>query len=212
MKQILLLLSLIFSLSLNAQETELTNSTSRFNKAMQGLTVTASVGTGYYQDHSRQLGSLSLGELSIQYKTNAQLSFGLGTIGALLCDETYLDDEGNPVEDDDDNDGPEDPDDDMDEDGEEDCDDFDFGENVMGLATWQFSSQIPFFLRAGAGYSFNTKAPAYTVMLGYNQKLFGGLGLTGGIRYSDIVKTAKTRNFIAPIGGLKAELGLSWNF
>lgn len=187
-------------------------SSNLFNK----FTYTATVGTGYYQNNFKQLGRVSFGEWSIQYKANTRLSFGLGVLGSLLCDATVLDNEGNPVALDDDDDEDEDDEGDMDEPDDtddDDCnDDFELGNNLMGVLTYQLSEYLPLFIRSGAGYSFNVKAPVYSVMLGYNQNIIAGLGLTAGIRYSDIIETKSTPNFVSTVGGLKAEVGLSWNF
>ena len=53
-----------------------TNATGEFNK----FTYTATLGTGYYQNNIKQLGRVSFGEWSIQYKTNSRVSFGFDVV------------------------------------------------------------------------------------------------------------------------------------
>ncbi len=83
----------------------------------------------------------------------------------------------------------------------------------MGSITFKFSKKVPFFVQAAGGYSFGSNAPAYSAMIGYNQKIFKGLGIIGGIRFSDVLhqKPVDAVN-MAPSSGIRAELGLSWNF
>ena len=84
---------------------------------------------------------------------------------------------------------------------------------LMGIFTYKISEKVPFFVQAAAGYSFGSKAPAISAMIGYNQKIFKGLGIIGGIRYSDILRSKPADAVsMAPSSGIRAELGLSLNF
>ena len=83
MKHLLFILMLAFSFNLHAQgdltgTAPTTAPSSKFSNLVNKFTVTATLGTGYYHDHTSQLNRLSLGELSVQYKSNSRLSFGLG--------------------------------------------------------------------------------------------------------------------------------------
>ena len=222
MKHIFILLISFVAFGLNAQMA--TNNVSKLADSGKRITITATAGTGYYHGNFSDLKHLSLGELSVQYRTGKRFSLGLGMLGSFICDKTVLDPEGNPTEyepdhhnghdphePDDVNDVSDDMDDPDDIDDYDHCDD-DFGENIMGILTYRLSDQVPFFVRAAAGYSFNSRSPAYSFMFGYNQKLFGGLALTAGIRYNDIISLSSTPNFVSPVGGVKGELGLSLSF
>ena len=83
----------------------------------------------------------------------------------------------------------------------------------MGGVTFKLSEKLPFFVQAAAGYSFGSKAPAYTAMIGYNQKIFAGFGIMAGVRYSDVLHQLPVgaESVVSP-AGLKVELGASWNF
>lgn len=221
MKPLLFLLSLAFAASLPAQELHTASiqpaAPENLSPLLNRISVTATLGSGYYSGNFSHLASITLGELSVNYKANPRFSFGIGTIGSLICGGSYYNSEGVLISgDDDDDDDESDDDDDMDEDDDMDddgCDDeFDLGDNLMSNFTYILSEKIPFFLQLGAGYSLKADTPVYSVLAGYNQKLFAGIGIRAGIRYSDIVKLANTRNYASPTGGVKAELGLSWNF
>ena len=232
MKKLLLLPALLFTLSLAAQELQTaelqTAQAGKFSTLLHKFSVTATAGTGYYHNRFADLGKLSLGELNLQYKVSPLFSFGIGIMGAIQNDLSYFNSEGVLVlgcNDDGDNDGdeieageiddPNDLDDIQEENedgGQNDCDDegeFEFGDNLMGNFNFHLPGKLPFFLQAATGYSFNSQSPAYSVMAGYNQKLFTGFGLLAGISYSDIISS---KNFVSKTGGIKAELGLSWNF
>jgi hypothetical protein len=173
-----------------------------------------------------------LGELTVNYKVNSHLFFGLGTMNNLsngnrgyynaeglfisLCnddDQDVADADGpdgpndeNGLNDPDGPNGPNDENEDCDEDGL-------FGKNLMGIITFKFSEKIPFFVQTAGGYSFSGNAPAYSAMIGYNQKIFAGLGIIGGVRFSDVLyKKPADAVKVTPSAGFKAELGLSWNF
>lgn len=230
MKQLLLLLAMVFTVSLSAQDlqTAATQAASvgKFSTMLHKFSVTAAAGTGNYTNSFNQLGKLTLGELSIQYKATPSFSFGLGTTGAVLNDLSYYnsegvlvpgctdDEEGDDLEMDD----PNDPD--SIEEGHQDGNDNEcdvegelglgnLRDNLMGNVTFRLPGKLPFFLQAMGGYSFGAQCPAYSVKAGYNQKLFAGLGISAGVRYSNIV--TKT-NYVSRTSGVKAELGLSWNF
>jgi hypothetical protein len=66
-------------------------------------------------------------------------------------------------------------------------------------------------VQLAGGYSFGHNAPAYSSMLGYRQNLLGGLGITAGFRYSDVLyKKPANAVKLAPSNGLRLELGLNW--
>ncbi|MBI1226624.1 MAG: hypothetical protein GC192_15430 [Bacteroidetes bacterium] len=231
MKKLLFLPALIFALSLSAQELpapELQPApTGKISTVLHKFSVTATAGTGYYHDRFSDLGRLSLGELSVQYKASRLFSFGIGTMGAIQKYRSYYNSEGVLVsgcnEGDDDGDeienGEMDDPNDLDniEEGHHDGDhnecghegEFDFGDNLMGNFTFHLPGKLPFFVQAATGYSFGSQAPAYSVMAGYNQKLFAGIGIMAGVRYSDVISS---KNYVSKSGGIKAELGLNWNF
>ena len=215
MKRLLFLLAFCFAIGqLHAQDTaiESQEKTPRFQKTVnfvQNFNVTATFGSGYYSDQLSQMGRLSIGELSVQYKVNPRFSFGIGMLGSVLCEDYYYDEEGNITEDEDDDDDYEE--DNYEDDDDDECED-ELGENLMGLFTYRMSENFPLFLQLGGGYSWNADAPVYSILLGYNQKVFQNFGILAGLRYSDAVNMGDLKNFVEPIGGLKAELGVSWNF
>lgn len=223
MKQLLFFLALALTSSLPAQDVQTVSPGSIASNSLPSLmsrfSIAASVGSGNYANHFNQLSEITLGELTVNYKVNPRFSFGIGTIGSPICGGSYYNSEGILVSGDDDGDDDDDPfeDDDPDDEGDDPdddgCDDdFGLGDNLMSHFTYVLSDKLPFFLQAGAGYSFKGGTPVYSALAGYNQKIFAGIGIRAGIRYSDIVKTANTKNYASPTGGIKAELGLSWNF
>lgn len=231
MKQLLLLFALFCLVQVQAQVAP-QGKTKAFS-ALNKWTISATAGTSSFSMEElktlnlRQIRQISLGELSIAYKMTERLSFGLGTMGSLnngsngyynaenqfisLCDD---DDDHDEPHDDDDHDM--DDHDDMhddDDDDDDDCDEDDIGQNLMGSVTFVLSDKFPLFVQAAAGYSFADRAPAYTTMIGYHQKLFAGFGIRAGIRMSDVLhqKPIDAVKLASPMG-IKAELGMSWNF
>lgn len=177
------------------------------------LSFTTSIGTPSFAINNfgavsgKTLGQISVAELNLSWKISDKMSLGLSGMGALgNCSEGYYNAEGKFVEleDDDDMDEIEDEN----EDGE--CED-DLT-NVLATFTYKFSDRIPIFIQAAAGYSVDKNAPAYSAMVGYYQKIFSELGITAGFRFSDVLqkKPSDAVNFTTK--GLKAELGVSWNF
>ena len=228
MKKIEFLLLLLFAacFSLQAQETEVspdaTNDKSSMN-ILKRLSVTATAGTGTYQGAFKDLKALSLGSFTVDYKLNSRVSFGLTTIAGMDCGQRFItNEEGLVTLIDNDDDDYDDEFEDESEDDDYDDNDFDdlfddifdddcgqFGDNVIGTVTYRLSEKVPFFVQAGAGYTFRSNVPTTTVMLGYNQKLFAGLGITAGVRYNQLIAN---KNTLKNTSGLKAELGLSWGF
>lgn len=225
--RIILLLCLSFcSIGLMGQDrsTESVGTTSpMYNYFLGRFAVTATAGTPSFATSDLKnvsLKNVSLGQLTISYKMNPKLSFGISTMGSLssakggyynaenkffsFCDDDDdLDDDPNEL-----------PDTDMVEDHDDDgCDEDGIGQNLLGTVTYTLSSKLPFFVQAGGGYTFAGKAPAYTAMVGYNQKLFAGFGVIAGVRFSDVLYQKPASAIRTTSGaGLKAELGLSWNF
>ena len=96
MKNIILLFPFLLSISLYAQNNTASvemnaNSAGKLQTAIQSVSFSASLGTGYYRTDLKSLRHTSLGELSVHVTPASRLSFGLGSIGALLCDRTVLD-------------------------------------------------------------------------------------------------------------------------
>ena len=110
-------------------------------------------------------------------------------------------------------------DDDDDDDYDDDDDDCGgcgqgFGQNILGSFQFQLSDKVPVFVRVNAGYSVTHRAPIYSAFIGYHQKIFSGLGLVGGFQVNDVVRLntpADALNQTSPLG-LKAQMGLAWNF
>lgn len=229
MRFLLLLCLSLCTLGLNAQDdsgAKLTNQKSgKLINTLNKFSVTATAGTNSFATSDlknltlNRLSDVSLGQLTVAYKMNSRFSFGISTMGNLSNAKSgyfnaenqffsYCEDD----DDDDDDDHDELDDDEMDDDDEE-CDDDDEVSNLMGTVTFKLSEKLPFFVQAGAGYTFAGGAPTYTTMIGYNQKIIAGVGIMAGIRYSDVLRQ-KPADAIRTISGagLKAELGLSWNF
>ena len=222
MKKLVLLLAFFSSYALMTQgQLEEVTASSFLNK----ISVTATAGTPTMAANEislKRFSNLSFSNLNISYKMNSRFSFGISTMNNLsrgkagyynaedqffrFCSEEEEDD-------DDDMDDDEDGEDENDDDDNEGCEDDDFGQNLMGTGTFLLSDKVPFFVQAAAGYSLSGKAPAYSVMAGYSQKIVCGLSLTGGIRFSDVLYNAPADALrTTTTAGFKAEMGLSWNF
>lgn len=231
MKRLLLFVALVCTVSLSAQDLPIgelqPGQNSKFSSMLGKISVTATAGTPTFamdelgKINFKKLSQVSLSNLNISYKMNPRLSLGVSSMNNLSNSTggyynaenqffTFCDDDDDGIEDDD---MEMDDDDGEDENEDGDCDDDEFGQNLMGTATYVLSDKLPFFVQAAGGYSLSGKAPAYSAMIGYNQKIFAGLGIMAGVRFSDVlhkkpadaVKTTST-------AGIKAELGLSWNF
>ncbi len=209
-------------------------------KSMSKFSITATAGTpsfAYNALNTSKAGDLlkpNLGELTIAYKMTPRLSFGISTMSGLnnrsagyfdqedqftpFCMEDDDDDEHEDEHDDDDDldDDPDDlDDDDIEEEHEDDddCDEGEFGDAIMGSATYKLFEKFPLFVQGAGGYSMVDGAPVYSAMIGYNQKVFAGFGIIAGVRYSDVLhKTPVLAKEVISPAGLKIELGASWNF
>lgn len=233
MKQLFLLLLLVGALGLQAQDNlpvgEPTDGKSPFlqlspkaSTLLNRFSLSATVGTPSFAFSElnslnlKKITQVNLAAVNLSYKMNKRFSFGisgLNNLGNYISG--YYDAEGKLVtfeHDDDDDDYEDEEEDDMDDDDDEDCDDDEIG-NLMGNVTVKLSDKFPIFVQAAGGYAFGQKVPTYSAMIGYNQKLFAGFGILAGIRYSDVIRQKPAgATGLSPSNGLKAELGLSWNF
>lgn len=234
MKKLLFLMVLFGTVNLSAQDLQMADTSpasgGKFSSMLGKISVTATAGTPAFaldklgKVNFKKLSQLSLSNLNISYKVNPRLSLGISSMNNLsnstggyynaenqfftFCNDDEDDDDG--IEDDD----MEIDDDDIEhEDEDGDCGDDEFGQNLMGTATFILSDKLPFFVQAAGGYSLSGNAPAYSAMVGYNQKVFAGLGIMAGIRFSDVLhKKPADAVKRTSTAGIKAELGLSWNF
>ncbi|HHH55036.1 MAG TPA: hypothetical protein ENK91_15340 [Bacteroidetes bacterium] len=101
-------------------------------------------------------------------------------------------------------------------DTEDDMDNTEIGNEAIPVVltiNYKFSDKFPMFLQAAGGYSFGQNKPVYSALLGYNQKIFKGLGVYAGIRYSNAqVKIPSDATNISPFDGMKFEIGSTCNF
>jgi hypothetical protein len=216
-----LLFMMLFTTVVSAQETtgEGQNAVHDFyhtklKPTLERYSFSVSIGTPSYPINQLELigenglRNISVAEINISRKINEKLSFGLSLMGALgNSKDGYYTTDGSYVEWDD---GEYEIDDDEDE--ENDLDAEDEPENIMGTFTYKISEKVPFFAQVAAGYAIERNAPAYSVMLGYDQPLFAALGLRVGVRYSDVLQKKPDNVVDFTTRGLKAEVGLSWNF
>ena len=163
----------------------------------------------------KHLSNIGIAEIGTAFKANSNFSFGISAMGGLgNCAEGYYDNEGVFIEfEDDDIDDDDDMDDDGGEDdGDEDECDGDEPESLMATATYTISENIPVFVQASAGYNFDSSAPAYSILVGYNQQIFSQLSISGGFRFSEVLINVPSDAQEFSRSGLKAEVGLHWNF
>ena len=158
-------------------------------------------------------GSFSLGALGIAYKLNGNITIGISALGTLgNCNSGYIDNEGNFISfyaDDEDED---DEQEEMDDQEDMDCDD-EWIDNVHGTVTVKFSDNLPLFVQVTGGYSISADAAAISALIGYNQKILSDLGAYFGVRYSDVFHSIPSGiTEVTSSSGIKAELGLTWNF
>jgi|GEM_PF-3950205 len=154
--------------------------------------------------------NIGIAEIGSAYKVNSKLSVGISLMGGLgNCLEGYFDTEGNFVEIDDDDD------DDLDDEGEDDDDDSECEseiEALMATVSYVLSDEIPVFIQGSLGYSIDDSVPAYSVMVGYYKEVFSQLSISGGIRFSETLIKVPNEALGFQRSGIKAELGLHWNF
>ncbi|MGI9543713.1 MAG: hypothetical protein ACR2MX_10670 [Cyclobacteriaceae bacterium] len=213
----LLMIMVTTTLVAQAQEAETSQDNSKLRLLLDQISLTTSFGTtsvAVKDLGNASLGNITLGELGAAFKTNDHISIGISVTGQLgNCNSGYYNAEGVfqgfEQEDDADDDADDIDDDDMDD--QNDCEDG-IG-SVMGTITYKFSDKVPVFVQASGGYAIGLNAPAYSAMIGYHQKLFSELGITAGIRFSDIFhKIPADAVTVTSSSGLKGEIGLSWNF
>lgn len=222
MKNVLWFILLFSSLNVMAQTNAVNMTkeatTGKFAKILKQFSLTVSAGTGYYHNELAEVSKLTFGQLNLQFKTSPSFSIGFGSFGSILQDYSYYNNEGLLVSGCNDEDGVEngDPDnpndpDNIEEQHQDGCNDgeFELVGDLLGNATYKLPGKLPLCLQFGGGYSRAAKAPVYTLMAGYNQKLFAGISLLAGVRYSNLISS---RNYVSKTGGIKAELGLGWNF
>ncbi len=169
------------------------------NKLVRRSSLVVSVGTGYFNNNADRISDIGLGEISYSYALSRKLAIGIGLLGSLLCNEAYLDAQGQIVS------GIDDP----------------FGEKcnrawaldatVMALGRYFPFEAIGAFGQVGLGYSIDGKAPAYSAGAGYFQPVYSQLGLYGVLRYANLVPLGNTLDFVQSPGGLRLEVGLGWN-
>ena len=153
-------------------------------------------------------GSFSLGELGIAYKLSDRVQVGISALGALgNCNSGYLDGENNFIpfnaDDEDDEDEGE-----VEEGPECEGDQFD---NIAGTITFKLIEGL--YMQATAGYSAVADAPAFSALVGYSQNILSQLGVYLGLRYSNVIHNVPSEAVhVTSSSGLKAELGVNWNF
>ena len=212
----------LLTLSLWAQDKLSPAPTKSLNQTLSNISITASAATWPFalQDldklNLKDLTKITLGEISLNYRVNDRLSFGLGNIANLgNCLAGYFDAEGQFTAlhtDDDDDDDIDDESDDNDDNDDDECDD-DFLDNLMGILHFNPFSNFPLYLQVAGGYSFGNKAPAYSTKLAYRQALMNKLSISAGIRYSDVLyKVPADAVRISSSNGLRLEIGvhLDW--
>ncbi|MDA0194486.1 MAG: hypothetical protein O2887_05745 [Bacteroidetes bacterium] len=147
------------------------------------------------------------------------------------CSEGYYNSEGLYIKFDDDDDDDDDQfedefegefedgiadfdDDDIEDEHEDDgeCEDGFGVQNVMATVTYKVSENLPVLVQVAGGYSVGMDAPAISAFVGYNQKIWSNLGVTGGVRYSTVFNKVPFDAVNYTRSGFKAELGISWNF
>jgi len=150
-----------------------------------------------------------IAELGASYGLNSNISVGLSAMGGLgACG--YHNSEGVYVELGENEDDDEDDPDEMEDDNDEECDSE--LDAVMGTLTYKISEQIPVFVQIAGGYSAGQNAPAYSALIGYHQKIFSELGITAGVRFSEVLSDIPADAVDFTRSGFKAELGIHWNF
>ena len=231
MKKLFLLSNLmILTLVVHAQEIDeppLNDKSHFVTKAhtlLQNFSFTATGGTpsfsmdGLKTSSIQEFGQISVADLNLSYRINSRFSVGVSLMNALgNCNSGYYTEGDQFVafvtdEDDDHHQDEWEDDDDAEDEDECECGDDELG-NVMGTVTFKFPEGIPLFIQAAGGYSLNYHAPAFSAMAGYYHQIISGLGVVGGIRFSDILHQLPPDGVrLAPTSGIKAEIGLSWNF
>ena len=160
------------------------------------------------------------------YKINSKFSVGIAYLNNIGNSKgSYIDKSGTKVyfEGDNINEQKDDIDDQKDDekedmDKEEDMNTMNEGnENetipIVLTFNYKFSDKFPMFIQGAGGYSIGQNKPVYSAMLGYNQKIFRGLGIYAGIRYSSAgVKIPSDATNISSFDGIKFEIGSTCNF
>ena len=147
----------------------------------------------------------TFGTLGISYKYNSKINFGVNMLGANDAEE----DDSEEMESGDETEitSAETSDEDNIEQEDEEGDEFDLGNfanSVMVNASYFPLDKHTLILQPNLGYSLENNSAAYSVFTGWNQNIFKGLAVMGGIRYFGNVNSGTNPS-------LKAELGLTWN-
>lgn len=158
----------------------------------------ATLGSGFLIPDTDRAGHFGLGEIAYAYAITRQLDLGAGIMGSLLCNKAYYDGNGAIVSDPDNPDGTR-------------CDRSWHPATAQLFARYYPLRGIPAFAQAGAGWSFDGEAPAYSLAGGYFLHLGARFGIVGMLRYAGLVPLPDAPDLVRPAGGLRLEIGAAWN-
>lgn len=168
---------------------------------LKHFSFTLSGGSGSMLNDFNSAKKASFGSVGVAYKYNTKLSFGVSMLGTNnVGNEEEV--EGGQVNDitQTNNSYP-----DNIEQGNNNCCCFN---NVVGSAmvnaTYFPLIKHTFFVQPYLGYSIENKNMAYSFFAGWNQNIFKGLAVTGGLRYFGNITESNSPSF-------KVEIGVSWN-
>lgn len=168
------------------------------SRFMRRSAVHATLGSGFLLPDTERFGHVGLGEIAYAYAITRQLDLGAGIMGSLLCNKAYYGPQGNIVS------SPGDPE------GER-CDRSWQPSTALLFGRYYPVRGLPAFAQAGAGWSFDGEAPAYSVAGGYFLHLGARFGIVGMLRYAGLVPLGGSPDLVRPAGGLRLELGAAWN-
>lgn len=168
------------------------------SRFMRRSAVHVTLGSGFAVPDFERAGHLGLGEIGYGYAITRQLDLGAGVMGSLLCNKAFYDRNGAIVS------SPDDPE------GER-CDRGWHPSTAQLFARYYPVLGIPAFAQAGAGWSFDGEAPAYSLAGGYFLHLGARFGIVGLLRYAGLIPLGGTPDFVRRAGGFRLELGAAWN-
>ena len=168
------------------------------SKFMRRSAVHITLGSGFAVPDLERAGHVGLGEIGYGYAITRQLDLGAGVMGSLLCNKAYYDGQGQVVS------TPDDPE------GRR-CDRGWHPATAQLFARYYPVRGIPAFAQAGAGWSFDGEAPAFSLAGGYFLHLGARFGVLGMLRYAGMAPLGGSPDLVRRAGGLRLELGAAWN-
>jgi hypothetical protein len=169
-------------------------------KCLNNFSFNVSAGSGSMWTDVNSAKQVTLGTIGISYKLCSKISLGVSLLGTNNAEGNDNEELNDGEENGDNQDG----DNIEQEDNNNECICGNICGSVMLNASYFPLAKHTFFVQPNLGYSIENNSMAYSIYSGWNQNLYKGIALTGGVRYFGNITGGNNPS-------IKAEVGLSWN-